>query len=497
MFTTSLALSLLITICPAVSQQIFDVWTTTWDRDQLFKYTDLSPNPVNFVSGVPSAQADISIDDANVLQQMVGFGATLTDSSALVLSELKDRNTGNYWSILNTLFDPTDGADAAGLSYLRVPLGASDFSAGVYSFADDAGDSTLNSFDINKAPAYLFSVIKDIQSVNPYVKIHLVPWSPPGWMKDGGSMKGGSFISSYSNAYARYLLKSVQGFRDHGISAYAISIQNEPEHTDDSYPSCILTAGQEAAIGTALRGLLDANGFSSVRIVGYEHNWDDAGGYPVQLVEDAQSAFAGVAFHCYAGSVSQQDAFRNAFPGKEVHFSECTGIYGSDWWEDIKWYMGSIFIGSVARGARSALMWNLALDGNGSPKLPGTSSCGTPCRPVVQVNSDGSFAYHQEYYVMGQASKAVLPRDTNGAFGQRVGVSIDGGSAGDLVATAFVTGRTNSSDWRRYSLVVLNSDDTQGGSWRPSSIQATISFRGKKATFAFPVGVTTLTWYAS
>lgn len=41
-------------------------------------------------------------------------------------------------------------------------------------------------------------------------------------------------------------------------------------------------------------------------------------------------------------------------------------------------------------------MWNIALDGSGNPKLPGTSSCGTPCRPVVQVNSDGSFVYHQE-----------------------------------------------------------------------------------------------------
>ncbi len=27
------------------------------------------------------------------------------------------------------LFDPTDGANAAGLNYIRVPLGASDFSA--------------------------------------------------------------------------------------------------------------------------------------------------------------------------------------------------------------------------------------------------------------------------------------------------------------------------------------------------------------------------------
>ncbi len=32
---------------------------------------------------------------------------------------------------------------------------------------------------------------------------------------------------------------------------------------------------------------------------GYEHNWDTAGGYPVQLMETAGDAFDGVAFHCY------------------------------------------------------------------------------------------------------------------------------------------------------------------------------------------------------
>lgn len=33
--------------------------------------------------------------------------------------------------------------------------------------------------------------------------------------------------------------------------------------------------------------------------LGYEHNWDTAGGYPVQLMQAAGDAFDGVAFHCY------------------------------------------------------------------------------------------------------------------------------------------------------------------------------------------------------
>lgn len=41
----------------------------------------------------------------------------------------QSKNSVNYWKLLNYLFSPTDAENAAGLSYLRVPLGASDFSA--------------------------------------------------------------------------------------------------------------------------------------------------------------------------------------------------------------------------------------------------------------------------------------------------------------------------------------------------------------------------------
>ena len=31
---------------------------------------------------------------------------------------------------------------------------------------------------------------------------------------------------------------------------------------------------------------MNSNGFSSTKIIGYEHNWSDAANYPVQLVRD-------------------------------------------------------------------------------------------------------------------------------------------------------------------------------------------------------------------
>ncbi|THH30033.1 hypothetical protein EUX98_g4142 [Antrodiella citrinella] len=491
------AISFIATLSfPAAAQQIYDVYSTTWDRSTLFTYDNLGPNPINFVTPGAAASADIVVNDGQVNQPVYGFGGSLTDASALLLNNLKNANSGQYNALLSKLFDPTDGADNAGLSYLRVPLGASDFSANTYTFDDQSGDTSLSAFNINKAPSYLFSVINDIRAVNPYLKVHVLPWSPPGWMKSTGTTLGGSFQDQFTTQLANYLLKSVQGFQSHGIPIYAISIQNEPQNSNPTYPTCLITAAQEAQVGLALRTLLNNNGFSSTKIIGFDHNWDGAGTYAIQLMQQAESAFAGVAFHCYSGSVSDQDTFFNAYPDKEIYFTECTGEQGSDWWSDIKWDMDNIYIGAIQHNARTALEWNIALDGNGQPELPGSNSCGNPpCRGIVTI-SGTSYTLNQEFYSMAQASKAILPRDVNGPFGSRIGVTVGGSLNWALVVNAFVTGRVNPSDWLRYSIVVLNWDDSASTTWNPQPVKATIEFRGQQATYTFPVGVTTLWWYA-
>lgn len=54
------------------------------------------------------------------------------------------------------------------------------------------------------------------------------------------------------------------------------------------------------------------------------------------------------------------------------------------------------YIGSVNYGAKAVLMWNIALDDNGQPLLPGSDSCqNPPCRGVVTIN-DGSYTLNEE-----------------------------------------------------------------------------------------------------
>ncbi|KAF5392009.1 hypothetical protein D9757_003254 [Collybiopsis confluens] len=502
---------LLFALQPAASQQIWDIWQTTWDRSGLF--TSLAPStPINFASPGAIGSADISVDDTQVFQNMFGFGGTLTDSAALLLNNLKNSNPSNYQTLLNYLFSPTDGANAAGLNYIRVPLGATDFSATAYTYDTSAGDTSFSKFNINNAPSYVFSILKDIKAVNQYIKIHVLPWSPPGWMKDSGTMNGGSLTSSSVSIYANYLLKSLQGFQSQGLTPYAISIQNEPQNSDSTYPSCTMAVAVEAQIGIALRTLMNNNGFSSVKLIGFDHNWSGVSSYAVPLLNAAPNAFAGVAFHCYQGTVNEQLVFQQTFPNKEsvrVHWAATGGVisrYADSvilarvirWNDDNaeQWYMDNIFIGAVQYGASAGLMWNIALDGNGQPMLPGTDSCGGGCRGIVQINSGGSWSVNQEFYAMAQASKAVIPKDVGGPFGQRIGATVGGSLSWALIVAAYVTGRVNLSDWLRYSIVVLNSDDNVNGDWDPTPVATTIEFRGMQARYTFPVGVTTLWWFA-
>ncbi|KAG9310857.1 glycoside hydrolase family 30 protein [Chiua virens] len=484
------------------SRFLLPKWQTTWDRQNLFTYSQPNPDPINFVTPSAIGSADIVVDDSTVYQTIYGFGASLTDSSASLLSTLKSQNPTNYWQLLDYLFNITDGANSAGFSYIRVPLGATDFSANTYSYDDTSGDVNLVEFNIGAAPSYVISTLKDILSINPELRIHILPWSPPGWMKSG-TMNGGSLSTSYLAVMANYLFKSLQAFQSEGIQIYAIGIQNEPENSDSTYPTCSMPVSIEAGIGISLRSQMNSSDFSTTKIIGYEHNWSDAANYPVQLMQQSQNIFDGVSFHCYEGNYTEQAQFTSQYPDKEVYFTECSGTIGSDWWSDIKWYMNNLQIYSSASSGvsttdpRPVLCGILALDSNGAPELPGSDSCGGGCRGVVQINSDGTWSVNQEFYAMAQASKAILPRDSGGPWGQRIGVSVGGSLDWALVVGAYVTSRVSATDWSRYSIVVLNWDDSASSTWNPQPVTATIEFRGMQATYTFPVGVTTLWWYAA
>jgi O-glycosyl hydrolase len=76
--------------------------------------------------------------------------------------------------------------------------------------------------------------LKQAFAVNPNIKVEMLPWSPPAWMKASGTMNGGNFNDTYMPSLAQYFVKTIQAYQAEGIPVYAIAAQNEPENSNSS-----------------------------------------------------------------------------------------------------------------------------------------------------------------------------------------------------------------------------------------------------------------------
>ena len=442
---------------------------TTGDRTMLLQ---VQAN-VSFATGASSSGPVITVNEATKYQQMDGFGASLTDSAAwVVANKLTASQQSSLWQ---SLFSPTNGI---GISFLRQPMGATDFSvSGNYSYDDVAPgqtDPNLASFSIAHDNAYIAPLLRQALQVNPALKVTAVPWSPPAWMKASATMNGGGMNTAYFPSLAQYFVKFIQAYQQQGIPIYAVMAQNEPLNSTQNYPSESLAAADEATfIGTHLGPALNSAGLGNVKIFGYDHNWDNTS-YAETLLADttASSYISGSAFHCYGGDVSAQATVKNAYPGKDIWFTECSGTTNTQFAGDLAWNADHLLIGATRNWARSISLWNLALDQNSGPQNGGC----TNCRGVVTIDSSTSPATitnNVEYYALAHLAKFVMP----GAY------RIDSNSfgSGNIEDVAF-----QNSDGS-IVLFVLNGE----------SVNATFTVNWKSQGFAYslPAGaVATFVW---
>lgn len=377
---------------------------TTGDQSKLLA----TQAPAEFGTGGTENSAVITVNEATQYQQIDGFGASLTDSAAWVIWNNLDSSQQS--TLMQQLFSPTAGI---GLSFLRQPMGASDFAVnGNYSYDDvPAGqiDPQLLNFSIAHDTAYIIPLLQQALTLNPNVKVVALPWSPPAWMKTSGTMNGGDMDTTYTPSLAQYFVSFAEAYRSAGVPIYAISAQNEPLNSTSSYPSESLSASDESDfIANDLGPALSAAGMNDVKIFGYEHNWDNTS-YPESVLASSAGSFvAGSSFHCYAGDVGAQSTVEAAYPNKDIWFTECSGTVGSTFAGDLVWNSQNLLIGATRNWARSISLWNLALDQNSGPQNGGC----TNCRGVVTIDNStapATITYNVEYYSLGQLSKFVAP----------------------------------------------------------------------------------------
>jgi glucosylceramidase len=449
-------------------------WLTTGDRSSL-----LAEQPADALGASDPAAPTIAVDPRVPYQAIEGLGASITDSSAHLLAHSPDRD-----AIMRSLFDPRRGI---GISYLRQPMGASDFVAGPHYTYDDvpAGhtDFGLRHFSIAHDRAEILPLLRQARALNPNLKIMATPWSPPAWMKTSDSLIGGRFKDDprVYDAYARYFVRFIEDYKRAGVPIDAITLQNEPQNRNPSgYPGMDLRDPEEARLAVAVGRTLRRAGLHT-KILGYDHNWslhpndvgppDDPANpeYARSLLSDpaASRYLAGTAFHCYSGDPDSQTTLHDLFPAKDIYFTECSGIVSGDpattFPDTLHWHTRFLTVGATRNWAKTVITWNLALDPAGGPHNGG---CDT-CTGVVTVDpSTGHATPQADYYVLGHVTRFIRP----GA------VRVDSTVAGNAWNVAF-----RNPDGSLV-LVVVNDD------WGTTAQRFNVSAAGRSFSYELPAG---------
>ena len=397
----------------SAASETVSVWLTTGDRGKL-----LEPQSTFNFGGDTTADLVINVNEHHRYQSMDGFGAAMTDSSSWLMAN--KLSASQRADLLNRLFSPATGI---GMSYLRVPVGASDFSLRHYTHDDtccDLSDFSIASDEVDRIP-----ILLEAKAVNPGLKLMGSPWTAPAWMKTTESLYRGTLKAEFVDDYAAYLARFADAWAARGLPIASLTLGNEPQHTPADYPGMWLTPSDEANLVKQLGPALAGKG---VELLALDHNWALAH-YGVDVLNDpsARQYVDGTAFHCYGGLPDYQRIVREAHPDKAIHFTECSsGNWATNWADNLVWDGVNLLVGATRNWSRSVLKWNLALDTSHGPH---TGGCGG-CTGVVTIDpGTGAVTYNHDYYAIGHASKFVVP----GA--QRIASTARAGS--DLHSVAF------------------------------------------------------------
>lgn len=347
----------------------------------------------------------IDVDDTHRYQRFIGAGGGMSDSSAwLIWTQLTPAQRSRLMKLLFA-------ASGAHLSFLRVSIGASDYTAdGVpYSYDDEPAGQTdprLTDFAVAHDEPYVLPALRAAQQLNPNLYLEGVPWSAPGWMKANDALDNiahaGTLLPGDDAAFGRYLAAFVRAYRDRGVRVNGIAVQDEPNEPNP-YPGMQLTIAQEAdLVARDIRPALRSAGLS-VNVFGWDLSWG-----PLQavgpLVDEADNGtLTGLAWHCYGGTPRFMSSAHTAARRALQIVDECSS--GS---KDV-FATSELLISATRNWASAVALWNLALFPEGGPAQALGYGC-EACTGVVSVDPQtGQYALSRDYYELAQFSRFIQP----------------------------------------------------------------------------------------
>ena len=385
----------------ALAQKDVSLWLTNPDRSALLQ---LQPAPIPFTTATTTTQV-IDVDAAKTYQTIDGFGFALTGGSAQLINHMDPAKRD---ALLHNLFTTT--GDNIGVSYLRLTIGSSDMNDHVYSYDDLAPgqtDTSLSHFSLDPDETDVIPVLKQILAIDPKIQLLASPWSAPVWMKTNHRAQGGVLEPKYFQAYATYLVKYIQGMKAEGITIDALTIQNEPLNEKNTPSMLMLESEQDDFIAHDLGPAFQQAGIKT-KILLYDHNLDHPL-YPMSILRDPAAAkyVDGTGFHLYGGTVDAMTQVHEAFPTKNLYFTEqMVTDRDPNGPINLSKPVARVVIGATRNWSKNVLLWNLAADPNNGPH---TSNGGCDsCTGAITIDGD-KVTPNTAYYTLAHASKFVPP----------------------------------------------------------------------------------------
>lgn len=387
------------------------MYVTSADKSRLFDTVSL------YFNAEPNMDiaTTVTLNPSAKHQKIDGFGAAITGSTCYNLLRMSEPNRSAF---LREIFDTVAGM---GYSYIRISIGASDFSLDEYTWCDEPGIENFRMHEYDKRD--LIPVLKQILQINPRIKIMGSPWSCPRWMKVNNltdkqpynEWTSGQLNPAYYQDYATYFVKFIQAMEAEGIPIESITIQNEPLNRGNSMSLYMTWQEQADFIRTALGPKFREAGIKT-KIVIFDHNYNydnipDQQDYPKKIlaIREAAEYVDGTAFHAYGGEKIEMLDVHNSYPSKNLYFTEMSiGSWNYSFDGDLIWSMRELGIGTLNLFNKAVIVWNLMLDEKGAPNRPG--GC-TTCYGAVEIKSSDYATLDRKthYYVIGHLSKVIRP----------------------------------------------------------------------------------------
>lgn len=339
----------------------------------------------------------IDIDETVTYQEMAEevWGGCFNErgwQKLMMLSE-EDRN-----QVLDLLFDPEE-ENGLHLTLARMPIGSSDYAIDMYSLDDVEDDYDLSEFSIERDKQYLIPYIKAALKRQPELKIWASPWSPPYWMKIGGTIdhKNGGLIEYTEEnmaAYGQYFRKFIEAYAQEGIEISMVSPQNEPT-MNTGYSSCVWTGEQlrdfiRDYMGPALEG-------TGVEIyLGTFTNSDDSRVDPVLADPDARQYLSGITFQWWSYHKARS-LYKTGFDLGMMQSETMCGD-GRNNWTYAEYQFDEMWM-YLESGITSYNLWNMVLEWDGvNPGGVNTTGGWFQNAPITVNEATKEYTLNPQYY---------------------------------------------------------------------------------------------------